>query len=1386
MPVESLEWVKEVAMSAAGPHAEGTTQNRTWSKRLVVGCVIGASLLALAGATASAVMNPIVVTGFTGSGICVADGTYYFNNTINGKFVFRKGDHVIIWRGGFWEIFWDGPSSDVRIAINYTDCGWLPPATGWSVVGGCGGAITLSGQTCEPVPPEIVSIVRQNPTDEFTDATTVTFRVRFTEEMRGVHPDGSDFTTSGAATGTVSSVATVTSDTVFDVTVTGITGTGELDLDMAVGNDMTDNNGNALGVTPIIGYEETYTIDAGRPEVVSVTVSDTLIADADTPGLFYVTVVFDETMTCNGSADPTLVFDPALPGTLSFGTASWADVDTYTVIYELFDAGVDHDSVTIDVTGAKDVAGNDQQDYTPVHEFEIDTENPTVAIVIADPLINDADAGSPWYVYINASEPTPQQPAPGGISLAFSECVIDPAYGCSGSLLLGPQSWLNSITYRVRYDVQDVNETRLVDASVTEVRDLAGNLMEPHPTYSYGAFLIDTENPAVTSVSVSNTLISDADAGGIFTVTVDFDEAMTTDGSADPTVTFSPAVGSTLSATGGNWPDSDTYQATYDISDASVDEDSVTIDVTGAKDANGNDQQDYTPEDEFGIDTLNPTVTILYDWDDNHLITDDDIGDAHAQGFYVHFSEPMTRDGTADPVFSFAPNVDSTLPPATGHTIWASNNTFGWYTLEVDANVDVEAVTVDVDGARDEHGNLMAPYTPEVEFGIDTRNPSVDYSSFSTLFIGYLKIGTPFTTTVRYDESMDPTDDPVIVYSEDIVGPGKTLQGGVGAWSTTTVANDTFKMTYTVGDEDLEIDGVSATVSGGRDAVGNDFMGSCAIDPFGGTHPDPYEFSVDTLGPSVLSVTPSAPVVSDGEAGGTFTLTVEFDDDMETREFQEPILTLAPDVSSTLTFVDGYWVDTDTFVAEYAVADAGVDVDSVTVDVTGAEDSPRNPQLDYTPVHTFEIDTLNPTVVSVEFSNVPHSELVTDENVDDGNLAAAYARFSEAMLADGSADPAFTFLPDVDSTLPAATAFTSWITGDTVFGWRTAEVDAEVDVDSVMIDVDGARDVHGNLMAPYTPEVEFGIDTLNPTVPTGLLPPDGSYTTDTTPTISWDAASDLGGGIDRYHRWTSYVGHVTTQGHTAGLSYTCTAYDSSYILEWRVRSQDLAGNYSDWATSTLYVDNDPPSFVGCPGDIAVTALPGAMMASVSWTEPTATDTIPGPILVGASHAPGDAFPIGTTTVTYTATDTAGHTAICSFDVTVEASCHLVTPIGACGFLDRGFPEGVEPPLVGELAVSAEYEVGELITGGCSVCTVTGDPITVPILFAFYRVEEVTDDYDVRTPLDAHFLYYDAAAGGYRFTVETAGLSPDHNYDIRLGFPDNQVIWLRVRLVPAAT
>ena len=50
-------------------------------------------------------------------------------------------------------------------------------------------------------------------------------------------------------------------------------------------------------------------------------------------------------------------------------------------------------------------------------------------------------------------------------------------------------------------------------------------------------------------------------------------------------------------------PGGTTYTATYNVADDDVDVADVTIDVTGAQDATGNAQEDYTPEAEFSIDT---------------------------------------------------------------------------------------------------------------------------------------------------------------------------------------------------------------------------------------------------------------------------------------------------------------------------------------------------------------------------------------------------------------------------------------------------------------------------------------------------------------------------------------------------------------------------------------------------------------------------------------------------------------------------------------------------------------------------------------------------------------------------------------------------------------
>ena len=54
---------------------------------------------------------------------------------------------------------------------------------------------------------------------------------------------------------------------------------------------------------------------------------------------------------------------------------------------------------------------------------------------------------------------------------------------------------------------------------------------------------------------------------------------------------------------------------------------------------------------------------------------------------------------------------------------------------------------------------------------------------------------------------------------------------------------------------------------------------------------------------------------------------------------------------------------------------------------------------------------------------------------------------------------------------------------------------------------------------------------------------------------------------------------------------------------------------------------------------------------MTWTPPTASDNAEEGVTVTSSHDPGS-FPIGTTTVTYTATDPYGNSANTSFDVKI--------------------------------------------------------------------------------------------------------------------------------------
>ena len=77
-----------------------------------------------------------------------------------------------------------------------------------------------------------------------------------------------------------------------------------------------------------------------------------------------------------------------------------------------------------------------------------------------------------------------------------------------------------------------------------------------------------------------------------------------------------------------------------------------------------------------------------------------------------------------------------------------------------------------------------------------------------------------------------------------------------------------------------------------------------------------------------------------------------------------------------------------------------------------------------------------------------------------------------------------------------------------------------------------------------------------------------------------------------------------------------------------------------------------PVITNLPIDISVHTDTGLPTATVSWTPPTASDNSREGATLTSNYNPGAAFPIGTTTVTYTATDGAGNRATASFYIVV--------------------------------------------------------------------------------------------------------------------------------------
>lgn len=292
-----------------------------------------------------------------------------------------------------------------------------------------------------------------------------------------------------------------------------------------------------------------------------------------------------------------------------------------------------------------------------------------------------------------------------------------------------------------------------------------------------------------------------------------------------------------------------------------------------------------------------------------------------------------------------------------------------------------------------------------------------------------------------------------------------------------------------------------------------------------------------------------------------------------------------------------------------------------------------------------------------------------------------------------------SFCPGDSVTLDAGSGFVSYVWSSnpggsagntqTVVANMTAMYQVIVTDNFNCSGIDSISIVSGDTLPPVFTSCPSGITVNNDP---GLC---GAVVTWSNPLVSDNCTANL----------------IQSQGLASGSVFPAGSTQIEFIVS------DLGGN-SDTCTFTVTVtDNENPAIVNCPANISVSNDPGLCGAVVNWALPSVTDNCAGATLNQTGGATnGSVFPLGTSTITYLATDAAGNTADCTFTILVSdtenpvisgcpANISLPSDPGACGAIANWTAPSVSDNCAGvTLAQTTGGASGSLFPLGTTVVT----------------------------------------------------------------------------------
>ncbi|POA64582.1 glycosyl hydrolase [Pseudomonas sp. GW460-R15] len=864
---------------------DGGTVNTAYAPAPSATIVVANSALHIGQTSLVTITFTEAVTGFTNADLTIANGTLS---------AVSSSDGGVTWTATLTPT---NAITDTTNLITLDNTGVQSVSMGTAGVG----TSTSNNYTIDTVRPT-ATIVFTDTALKIGDTSLVTFT--FSEAVSGF--TNADLTiANGTLTAVSSSDGGITWTGTFTPTASITDTTNLITLDNTGIADLAGNAGT--GTTD----SNNYAIDTVRPTA-TIVVADSTLTVGETS---LVTITFSEAVSGFTNADLNIA-----NGTLSSVSSSDGGI-TWTATFTPTDGVSDATNlITLTNAGVSDLAGNAGSGTTDSGNYVVNTAHPTATIVVAD---NVLAIGETSLVTITFSEAV----------TGFTNADLTIANGT----LTAVSSSDGGITWTATFTPTNAitDATNLITLDNTGVQNTVGNI--GLGTSSSNNYAIDTVRPTATIVVADNAL----KIGDTSLVTITFSEAVTGFTNADLTITNGTLTAVSSSDGGITWT------ATFTPSASTTDATNlITLDNTGIADLAGNAGSGTTDSNNYAIDTVRPTATIV--------VTDTALGIGQTSLVTITFSEAVT---------GFT-NADLTIPNGTLTAVSSSDGGITWtatFTPTAGINDTTNLITLANAGVADLAGNAGSGTTNSGNFTIDTVRPT------ATIIVAdnALKIGDTSLVTITFSEAVTGFTNADLTITNGTLTAVSSSDGGI-TWTATFTPNAS-----TTDATNL----ISLDNTGIADLAGNAGSGTT----------DSNNYAIDTQRPTAtIVVTDTALGI-----GQTSLVTITFSEAV--TGFTNADLTIDNGTLSAVSSSDGGVTWTATLTPVNGVTHSG---NVITLDNTGIADLAGNAGTATTDSNTYAIDSQRPTATIV----------LADSTLAAGETSLVTITFSEAVTGFTNAD----------------------------------------------------------------------------------------------------------------------------------------------------------------------------------------------------------------------------------------------------------------------------------------------------------------------------------------------------------------------------------------------